>query len=119
MDCNTSTRRLRKITTNCRQHVKFYHSLVISICSSLKHANAANGQIDPGYLLLEARSASTGIQANNPTISPVAPQGSILLDLHTKTALIGRKDLDVTLEYLRLHDQPVYRSLCRTKEPAI
>jgi hypothetical protein len=39
-------------------------------------------------------------------MAPVsADAGSVTIDLHTKTALIGRHDLDVTLDFIRLDEE--------------
>ena len=62
--------------------------------------------MDAGYLRLEARSVRT--TAPQPAVAVATSPGSVLLDLHTKTALIGRADPDVTLEFLRLEEEAVH-----------
>jgi hypothetical protein len=58
-----------------------------------------------GYFRLEARSLRTTIR-RPVSLSPVgADTGSVTIDLHTKTALIGRHDLDVTLDFIRLDEE--------------
>lgn len=87
-----------------RENVKFRHSIVISLCDSDRHANNT-GVMDQGFHRLAARSLRTSV----PRLATAPPPlgGSVILDLHTKTALIGRTDLDVTLDYLRLDEEIV------------
>jgi hypothetical protein len=88
-----------------RESVKFRHSLVISLCESDRHVND-RGVMAQGFHRVQVRSLRTSVP---PSAGPVAlpPAASVLLDLHTRTALIGRTDLDVTLDYLRLDEETV------------
>lgn len=58
-----------------------------------------------GFLRLEPRSLRTSIRRPLPVPAEAVTRGSVELDLHTTTALIGRTDLDVTLDFLRLDEE--------------
>jgi hypothetical protein len=93
------------IQVTSRENVKFRHSLVISLCDSDRHINDM-GVMEQGFHRLEARSLRTSMPRLAETVS-LPSADAVLLDLHTRTALIGRTDLDVTLDYLRLDEEIV------------
>jgi hypothetical protein len=86
-------------------NVKFYYSIVISVCDSDQHADDS-GKMDQDFIRLEARSIKNTVQRSPPAASG-SSSDSVILDLHTKIALIGRIDLDVTLGFLRLEEESV------------
>jgi hypothetical protein len=61
--------------------------------------------MDPEYFRLAVRSVGNTVESPSASTDPNA--GSTVLDLHTKTALIGRAHIDATLGYLKLDEEVV------------
>jgi hypothetical protein len=87
-----------------RNMVRFHHSIVVSLCNEDQHASN-NGTLHENFVRLETRSLRTSIRPVTTIPANNSDAGKITVDLHTKTALIGRLDQHVTLDYLRLDEE--------------
>ena len=95
-----------------RDRIQFHQSLIVALCSSELHVRTDIPKLEDGYVELQTSSSLSKFQKSERAdslnaVSSSSPNGSVTLDLHTKTALIGREDLDVSLEFLRLHEESI------------
>lgn len=109
--------------------IHFHHSVVVAICHAEHHSGpelaskfiplVGHGQSASG--MLETRSTAT---ISKPAAVRSSGEDRVTLDLHTRTGLIGRRDLDVTLATLRLDEEEadgyvdIY-AVCRFLEPGV
>ena len=86
---------------------KFHRSLIIALCPIEVHFRTNDHELEDGYFELQAISSLSKFKTSENADSSSSGNASVTLDLHTKTALIGREDLDVSLEFLRLHEESI------------
>jgi hypothetical protein len=92
-----------------RPEIHFYHSIVVAICDTGRHSG-------PEFIPLSGPAQNSELElapnepikekSNKPVVASAA-QELVTLDLHTRTGLIGRRDLKVTLASLRLYEEEV------------
>jgi hypothetical protein len=85
--------------------LQFHKSLVIAVCNSDCHLNFSDrSKPAEGYHFVHDTPSQ---QVSRRELVKVPEKDSVTIDLHTKTALIGREDVDVSLGFLRLQDEEI------------
>lgn len=92
------------LTFIIRNNIKFYHSLVVSICDYIQHSSEG-----PRTLPFSEDTSEVTIQLDKETfpINPPEPDETQTLDLHTKTALIATNNLNITLQELGFREEAI------------
>jgi hypothetical protein len=93
---------LANLALNRSGNVKFSYSLVIALCDSSIHTSES-GSLQTGFYRMDLRSVGIATGLSQPP--GVNSSQGVTLDLHTKTTLIARKDVDVKLAYLQLEQE--------------